>query len=261
MSGLLESIARRRRASASSRLGPPPEAETNDAETPNGSAPQSTQDNGAPRWVPVSKLATPDAPPTPDAAPTPDAPPTRGQPVEQPTEVKPPPDAPWVTIAAGPSVEEAPAPDPVVPQPEPVAEEPEPAATPAPVAAVSEPGPLPPTPEPVPPTASSFLQRGRVRRRARYLRQLRELQLRDLGGFMVELQRRGRQRPDLVQAKLAEALRTDEELRGLDRALGTDQPLRELREPGIGGACGNCGALHGSRDKFCASCGEPVGVG
>jgi hypothetical protein len=77
---------------------------------------------------------------------------------------------------------------------------------------------------------------------------------------MVELQRHGRQRPDLVQAKLAEALRTDEELRGLDRALGSDQPLRELREPGIGGACSNCGALHGSRDKFCASCGHPVGA-
>ena len=76
---------------------------------------------------------------------------------------------------------------------------------------------------------------------------------------MVELQRHGRRRPDLIQAKLAEAVRTDEELRGLDRALGTDQPLRELREAGIGGACGHCGALHGSRDKFCASCGEPLG--
>ncbi len=292
MSGLLESIARRRRASASSRLGPPPEADANHAETSNGSAPQATaQGNGAPRWVPVSKLpATPEAPRTPDPPRTSDAAPTPVQPVEQPKEVRAPPDAPWIAIVAGPTVEQAPDPAPATPEPvavepelapatpEPVAAEPQPApapvpaepeppeATPEPVAAVAEPGPLRPTPdpsapEPVPPIASGFLQRGRVRRRARYLRQLRELQLRDLGGFMVELQRHGRQRPDLVQAKLAEALRTDEELRGLDRALGTDQPLRELREPGIGGACGNCGALHGSRDRFCASCGEPVGAG
>jgi hypothetical protein len=117
------------------------------------------------------------------------------------------------------------------------------------------------TADQAPPTASGFLQRGRVRRRARYLRQLREFQFRDLGGFMVELERHGRRRPDLVQAKLTDAVRTDEELRGLDRALGTEQPLRELREAGIGGACGHCGALHGSRDKFCAACGEPLGQG
>jgi hypothetical protein len=103
-----------------------------------------------------------------------------------------------------------------------------------------------------------FLERGRMRRRARYLRQLREVQLRDIGGFMLELKRFGREQPDLVQAKLAGAASTDSELRALERALGDEQPLRELREAGIGGACPHCRAVYGSSDRYCASCGEPV---
>jgi hypothetical protein len=100
-----------------------------------------------------------------------------------------------------------------------------------------------------------------MRRRARYLRQLREVQLRDIGGFMLELQRLGREQPDLVQAKLSGAASTDSELRALERALGDEQPLRELREAGIGGACPGCRAVHGSSDRYCASCGEPVPQG
>ena len=75
---------------------------------------------------------------------------------------------------------------------------------------------------------------------------------------MVELSRFGRDRPDLVRGKLESALRTDAELRALERALGTGQPLRELREAGIGGACLECGAVHGSGDRFCSACGEPL---
>ncbi len=52
------------------------------------------------------------------------------------------------------------------------------------------------------PASTGLLTRGRVRRRVRYLRRLRELQLRDLGGFVVELQRLGRERPELVREKL-----------------------------------------------------------
>jgi hypothetical protein len=101
----------------------------------------------------------------------------------------------------------------------------------------------------------SFLERGRIRRRARYLRRLREVQLRDLGGFLVELRRFGAQRPEVVQEKLEEAARTDDELRRLERALGAEHPLRELREAGLGGACARCGAIHGSADRFCSACG------
>jgi len=97
-----------------------------------------------------------------------------------------------------------------------------------------------------------------MRRRARYLRALREVQFRDIGGFMVELQRFGRERPDLVRRKVEWAANSDVELRALEQALNGHSPLREIREPGIGGACPACGAVHGSRDRFCSTCGEPL---
>jgi hypothetical protein len=104
----------------------------------------------------------------------------------------------------------------------------------------------------------TFLARGKIRRRVRYLRRLREIQLRDIGGFMLELHRFGRQRPDLVEGKLAGAAGTDRELRSLERALEEPVPVRELREVGIGGACSQCGAVYGSGDRFCAWCGTRV---
>ncbi|MDQ2761017.1 MAG: hypothetical protein M3Y17_11490 [Actinomycetota bacterium] len=150
--------------------------------------------------------------------------------------------------------------------------EPAPPATPGPEAAVEpaplalpKPWPAPPVAPPEPPVAQpephptqpapGFRSRGHLRRRARYLRRLRELQLRDIGGFMVELHRFGRERPDLVQAKVAGAASSDAELRALERALGKQHSPSELREAGIGGACARCGAVHGSTDSYCASCG------
>ncbi len=104
----------------------------------------------------------------------------------------------------------------------------------------------------------SFLQRGRVRRRVQFLRRLREVELRDLGGFMVELHRFGTDRPHLVQEKLVAAAATDAEIRALEHALGSPDPVRELREAGVGGSCDRCGAIYGSTDHFCSSCGEPA---
>lgn len=101
----------------------------------------------------------------------------------------------------------------------------------------------------------SLRARSRIRRRVRYLRRLRELQLRDIGGFVVELHRFGRDRPELVKAKVEAAAQTDQELRGLEQALGEDRPLIELREPGIGGACPDCGTVYGSADRYCSRCG------
>lgn len=75
---------------------------------------------------------------------------------------------------------------------------------------------------------------------------------------MLELHRFDRQRPDLLAQKVTAAAATDDELRALELALS--QPAqREIREPGIGGACPACGALHGSADRFCAHCGHAVG--
>jgi hypothetical protein len=107
----------------------------------------------------------------------------------------------------------------------------------------------------------SFRDRGRVRRRVRYLRRLRELQLRDLGGLVFELRRFGRRREDLVNQKLTQLAATDEELRHLETLLDDRRAVVELREPGIGGTCPNCGALHGSADHYCAHCGRPLDPG
>lgn len=103
-----------------------------------------------------------------------------------------------------------------------------------------------------------FVQRTRLRRRLRYLRHLRELQLRDLGGFTVELSRHGRSRPELVRGKIENALRTEQELRSLERRLTGRAAVREVREPAIGGICRRCGSVHGSADHFCSACGGPL---
>jgi hypothetical protein len=100
--------------------------------------------------------------------------------------------------------------------------------------------------------------RSRIRRRVRFLRRLRELQLRDIGGFVAELHRLGRDRPELVKAKVEAAAETDRELRALERALRDGGPVTELREPGIGGSCPSCGTVHGSADRYCSWCGREL---
>ncbi|HEV2820260.1 MAG TPA: zinc ribbon domain-containing protein [Solirubrobacteraceae bacterium] len=106
----------------------------------------------------------------------------------------------------------------------------------------------------LPPSAPSFRERGRLRRRLRYLRRARELGFRDLGGLIFDLRRFGRDRPDLVQAKLDALTGVDRELRALETALDQRRPIHELREPGIA-SCPHCGALHATDARFCPTCG------
>ncbi len=98
-------------------------------------------------------------------------------------------------------------------------------------------------------------ERGRARRRLRYLRQVRELQLRDAGGFVFDLYRFGEQRDALVRAKLDALIATDKEIRSLEARLGVAGRVQEIRQPGVGGTCANCGAFHASEASFCAHCG------
>ena len=98
-------------------------------------------------------------------------------------------------------------------------------------------------------------ERGRARRRLRYLRQVRELQLRDAGGFVFDLYRFGEQRDALVRGKLDALIATDKEIRSLEALLGVAGRVQEIRQPGVGGTCANCGALHASEASFCAHCG------
>lgn len=108
-------------------------------------------------------------------------------------------------------------------------------------------------PEP-PRAAPSFKDRGRLRRRLRYLRRVRELGFRDLGGLVFDLHRFGRDGGHLVQGKLESLSAVDVELRALETVLEDRHDVTVLREPGIA-ACPRCAALHGSDANFCPNCG------
>jgi len=110
--------------------------------------------------------------------------------------------------------------------------------------------------EPADPVAPrpTFRNRGRLRRRLRFLRRVRELGFRDLGGLVFDQHKFDRQNVDLVRGKVAALAAVDAELRVLEEALGEKRDITELREPGIT-ACPRCGTLHGSDANFCPSCG------
>jgi hypothetical protein len=104
------------------------------------------------------------------------------------------------------------------------------------------------------PSRVSFRQRGRLRRRLRYLRRVRELGFRDLGGLVFDQHRFSSINEELVRGKLAALASIDTELRALELALNDRRPITELREPGIS-VCPRCGGLHGSEARYCPSCG------
>jgi hypothetical protein len=115
-------------------------------------------------------------------------------------------------------------------------------------------------PPPAPPERRpGFSERGRMRRRLRYLRRLRELQVRDLGGLVFDLRRFDRQRDDLVAQKLDQIRACDDELRALEVAIDERRDVHDVRAPGIGGTCPRCFALYGSTDRFCSTCGAALG--
>ncbi len=115
----------------------------------------------------------------------------------------------------------------------------------------SSPQQTPTEPEP------GFLDRGRMRRRARFLRVARELAYRDLGGLVFDLHRFAKRNDEIVGAKLDTLSRIDAELRALEAALRERRPVSVLREAGVA-ACPRCAAIHGSGDRFCPTCGLSV---
>jgi hypothetical protein len=105
---------------------------------------------------------------------------------------------------------------------------------------------------------AGFGARGRMRRRARFLRKARELAYRDLGGLVFNLHRFGQRNDALVMAKLTTVGHIDAELRTLETALEDRRPVTVLREAGIT-ACARCAAIHSSEDRFCPNCGLSLG--
>jgi hypothetical protein len=109
-------------------------------------------------------------------------------------------------------------------------------------------------------SAPGFGERGRMRRRARFLRKARELAYRDLGGLVYDLHRFGQRNDQVVLAKLATLGHIDAELRALEDALHEIKPVTVLREVGIA-ACPRCAAIHGNEDRFCPGCGLSFDAG
>jgi hypothetical protein len=112
-------------------------------------------------------------------------------------------------------------------------------------------------PDPAAAPSPSFRNRGRLRRRMRFLRRVRELGFRDLGGLVFDQHKFGRLNEELVRGKVAALAAVDAELRALEHALRERRDITELREPGIT-ACPRCGTLHGSDANFCPSCGLAI---
>jgi hypothetical protein len=112
--------------------------------------------------------------------------------------------------------------------------------------------------------APTTRRRGKLRRRARHLRGVREVLLRDLGGMVFEVHRAQRDGDKGVQQivgeKLVRLAGVDQELRDLEAILDDRRGL-VVREPGISGTCPNCGELFGSEARFCWACGTPVAPG
>ncbi len=114
------------------------------------------------------------------------------------------------------------------------------------------------------PSGFGIRPRSRMRRRLRYLRRARELQLRDLGGFVYEQARtaggdHGRQE-QLLNEKVRRVRAIDEEIGALATTLGAPARRLAIREPGVGGTCPTCGELHPSDARFCSNCGTRVDV-
>ena len=108
----------------------------------------------------------------------------------------------------------------------------------------------------VAPTGSR--ERGRMRRRLRELRRLREAQLLELGALVLEAHKHGRSDSPVIKTKAAEAAATDAEARAVADALGTDACLDTIVSSGIAGPCPTCGTLASTAWRFCSTCGTPL---
>src|SRR3954452_12697405 len=105
---------------------------------------------------------------------------------------------------------------------------------------------------------TSSRERGRMRRRLRELRRLREAQLLELGALVLEAHKHGRDDTPVIKSKATEAATTDSEARELAAALETDGGLDTVVAAGIAGPCPTCGTLASTAARFCSTCGTPL---
>jgi hypothetical protein len=92
---------------------------------------------------------------------------------------------------------------------------------------------------------------GLLRRERRTLQRLREQRLRDLGGLLLEMYRRGSFREELLSEQCADLVAIETRLADIDASLQATR-RRAAR-------C-TCGAPLLAGARFCASCGRAVGA-
>jgi hypothetical protein len=102
---------------------------------------------------------------------------------------------------------------------------------------------LPPEPDPA-----------RLRRERRDLTQMREIELRDVGGLAVEMVRRDRWNPDLLVTRAHEVLGLEQRMHELDSLLIAEATVRSF--PNV--AYCKCGAPLVPGVHFCGHCGRPA---
>jgi len=91
---------------------------------------------------------------------------------------------------------------------------------------------------------------GVLRRERRALLKARELKLRDLGGLLVEMYRRGAFRDDLLQEGCADVVGIDARLAEIDDLLHSRRHAPRCE----------CGAPILRHSHFCPNCGRPLGA-
>ena len=98
---------------------------------------------------------------------------------------------------------------------------------------------------------------GRLRRDRRRLLRAREVSVRDLGGLVLEMFRRDRFGPDLLERKAGDILGMEGTIREVDEALTS--ALAAVPAPVIGSyrTCG-CGTEIPPGAKFCPGCGRSL---
>jgi hypothetical protein len=97
---------------------------------------------------------------------------------------------------------------------------------------------------------------GHLRRERRNLLRLREQQIRDVGGLVLEMYRQDRFRQDLIYEQAAEIVALEERLREVDELLLAVSNRRVASGP----RCEQCGTPLYPGARFCPSCGRPVVV-
>jgi Double zinc ribbon len=92
-----------------------------------------------------------------------------------------------------------------------------------------------------------------MRREFKALLERREIDIRDLGGLVLEMVRRDRFRAELLTERAEDILAVEDRIRALDVALNSPSPARRS-----GGASCRCGTALEVGARFCWRCGRTV---